>query len=559
MSVWAVNGTEFQAITAQDVQFTFVSFGIDTCSFRVVGYMEDEDPFVEGTTLTITKDSEQVFVGRVLNTARTLSGDTESLTVNLAGPWWYLENKVLRQEWLEWSGGAMVYIERPRAILNQNKYGFRLNSREQIIEALNFCITAASHADTPFVPFQIGTIEPTANIPWEEVQAMLCSEVIQKMIRWTPDCVGWFDYSSTPPTFHVKSRINLTPISIGVADVNAEVNGIEITPRYDLIRPAVIIHYRVPQQDSDLIVVTVDKWPLTATGWEFGALDVPVDLAGSEWSVTDASVRVQRATYTDYLGFDPLPWWKARRTEYADTTMVVEFVAGSGKADVGTYTKELLGGEIPTWSNYGSGDEVFRAQLRVWQYKTAAAASAKGSDFTNYAIKDVSWKCRACDVPTRGDNAETVDLSTIENFELAEPIPVGLAEIAYNALKDLHYEGTLPLKEEEPLSTYRIGRVLNITNGRIEWGSMNALIQQVSVIVDTGETQITFGPPTHLGIPDMVELLRRVRGHSITFASERTLGRSGKGGTSLSANTADGSGAGKTTKYHKITIEEAAS
>jgi hypothetical protein len=56
-----------------------------------------------------------------------------------------------------------------------------------------------------------------------------------------------------------------------------------------------------------------------------------------------------------------------------------------------------------------------------------------------------------------------------------------------------------------------LGNVLNVTGGRAEWAGMNASIQTVEEDIDNGVTRVTFGPPAHLNIPSVIEMLRTGR------------------------------------------------
>ena len=53
--------------------------------------------------------------------------------------------------------------------------------------------------------------------------------------------------------------------------------------------------------------------------------------------------------------------------------------------------------------------------------------------------------------------------------------------------------------------------MLNLTGGRTGWATMRALVQGVSADIDTGATDITYGPPAQLGPQDMVAILRMNR------------------------------------------------
>lgn len=571
MSVWKIDGMTFASIGGQNLRMQQVGFGIDVVTFTVVCNYDSVPLWTEGSTLSITKDNVQWFKGRLIGISHRGDGNKEAIDYELAGPWWYMENTIHLQEWLVGNSGSQHYIQNPRTVLNQNKYGYRMDSAYQITEALNFVLTAAGHNNDPATPFQIGTIQPTnvqkhfvdvvnsvtqrdvwsygVDCPWEFMDGLTCAEVIQKMIRWSPDCVGYFDYSVDPPRFNIYPRVVLSEVAMTVP---SNVVSVDITPRYDLIRPCVAIQYRTPLETGtglDYVDVVVEKYPPEASGWEWGTLLIPIDLGGYSASYDSGEVTVELADYLSQA------WWIARHPEL-DTSknplVMATWQSGSRDNIGSSCTKEILGGAIPSWSSYDTEDETFRAKFRVMKYSDASRTK-----LVSDTIEEITHTCKVTNVPNSA-NPETIPFVTMTSCTLPEVMPTGLARDCYNSLKDLHYQGRLPVKEQEPSDTYRIGKVLNIVGGKTEWETMAALIQQVQINVDTGETEMVFGPPTHLGVPDMVELLRRARRRIIAPLYERSTGKNGaSGGTPSGSNSSQDKTNSKTEKVSLITIEEA--
>ena len=100
------------------------------------------------------------------------------------------------------------------------------------------------------------------------------------------------------------------------------------------------------------------------------------------------------------------------------------------------------------------------------------------------------------------------EYSIVDSAEAGDPIPVGMAEYLYGKLSVLGYDGQLVTIEDELTGAVGIGNTLNLSGGRVEWATMLAVVQQITENIDTGRTQISFGPPRHLGIPDLVNLLK---------------------------------------------------
>jgi len=85
---------------------------------------------------------------------------------------------------------------------------------------------------------------------------------------------------------------------------------------------------------------------------------------------------------------------------------------------------------------------------------------------------------------------------------------VGLAQYLYDQVKDVQWSGVLTLVEEEVSGLVGIGQAVNVIGGRPEWAAMRAMVQSVTEEIETGTTRIELGPPEHLGIQDLVELLK---------------------------------------------------
>src|SRR5262249_34743621 len=89
----------------------------------------------------------------------------------------------------------------------------KLTTGQQILAALDWCLAPFVNANVP-PPFQIGRITPNVDVPIDEVRDITCAEVIHKMLRWSPDAVTYFDYTTTPPTFHCLRRADMNIVNL---------------------------------------------------------------------------------------------------------------------------------------------------------------------------------------------------------------------------------------------------------------------------------------------------------------------------------------------------------
>jgi hypothetical protein len=76
--------------------------------------------------------------------------------------------------------------------------------------------------------FQIGTIMPAMAAmtgPYFEVTDMKCGEIIRKILRYLPDVVQWFDFTTSPPTLNFNHRANLAGATVKVVTSDQPMDG----------------------------------------------------------------------------------------------------------------------------------------------------------------------------------------------------------------------------------------------------------------------------------------------------------------------------------------------
>jgi len=220
-----------------NVTRTLLSQGLDTLTFTAAGAAADATglfPFQAALTLHRNRAQNPDgsfsggtpwFRGIVVQIPRHGAPESESMRYKVAGPWWYLENLVFQQPFRAFNGYTIpndpnsppLYIDSESdthlflnlAPINAPTPSGKINTGQQIIEALNWALKPFQTARvTP--PFQVGSITPAMDVPIDEVRDITCAEVIHKMLRWSPDAVTWFDYTTSPPTFNCKRRSELT-------------------------------------------------------------------------------------------------------------------------------------------------------------------------------------------------------------------------------------------------------------------------------------------------------------------------------------------------------------
>jgi len=198
------------------------------------------------------------------------------------------------------------------------------------------------------------------------------------------------------------------------------------------------------------------------------------------------------------------------------------------------------------WVEYSTGAQVLRfgrrADLTAIGYNLTAGNAVvewrceKRADLVPSGVRFIF---RTSEVNSGGDEPENADGRTYTRATVQEaglpdlpggliaaveqhgvgtdsqaPIPGNLAAEYYLSLQTPHYEGQIVTRGADVRGDLRPGHVLNLTNGRADWATMRAVVQQTQENLTTGETLVEFGPPEQLPAQDFVDQLmfiRRVR------------------------------------------------
>jgi len=530
-SIWTLmdaNGVE-KTVTdwgLRDLSRERINQATDVVTFRADGRPSDSDPlFNYGSTVRLFRNGMSWFYGRVVQVPSRATAKSEDQLYRLAGPWWYLENLVFQQAWETTNGidSTLVATNKSRLVLGQKNDGTKLSTGAAILEVL-------AYATARGTPLTVGEVTPDAIAPYEEALDLSCAETIRRFLRWTPDAAVAFDYTTVPyPTLSIFRRSEAPIVSLPA--YGAPMSGFDLTPRHDLQVPSVVLKF---EQTNDInhdtfTSLTVQAAPTTATGNEPGALVMTLDLAGARATYQQQKVRTAFIP-TSETSAGVIGWWKGKfpwLNDFADSdlavvtgslTRAIENPSNYPDVMLSDLPNELLEGSVAAWMNRNAAPLLVQATLQYSGAETDASSAV--FDASNQRV-----------VYTRviGTNAETQTYSRLTSETEAEAVPEGLAQVLFDAVGVLHYDGTLELTEEECSGVGTPGSLVNLTGGRAEWTTMGAQIQRVEELVDTGQTRLIVGPGKHLRHGDLVELLRINRQRRTSFRlNERTTG-SGSG------------------------------
>lgn len=465
--------------------------------------VDDEPPFPDESIITIYRSGVPWFYGVRVDSAGVAGPGEESGDIVFNGPWWWLENIIYQQDWFSYTAGANELAKNSHLTLNMvtDSAGTvsKLSTKGQIEAVIAWALECIADVDgdTPgLVPFQLDTTDiPAANVPVTEVRDIMCSQVIQQQLRWTPNAVVWFDYSTTPPTLKIKPRASITDaaLSLAASPDDADMAGLQITPRYDIQVPEVVLKYEQVNYTNGIAYtqLILDAYPVGAIGRKPKAFVGTIDLRGLTVSQSTNEIVAETINAESTDTTLQKEWWQAKLPWLAGDDIENLTIASVTRETAREY--ELFG-QVSDWMTGTTGEEVIEAVISY-------DVKDDSGTHTKVANEKVSTRTTTTTLTTGKYSKGGVT-------DYGEAVPSGLAEWYYNQVNPLHFEGEVTLTEEECDSAICIGNALNITDGKAAWATMRAIVQTVTEQLTTGSTRIKFGPPTHLGPSDIIELMR---------------------------------------------------
>ena len=518
----------------------------DKVSFNIARAYDADYLFVYDQYIEIWRDKTQVpgtsvapptytggsrwFIGRITQLPVTGTARAEVQNYEATNAWLELEQLVFQQTWytaidpdnanFDLAGGTQS-----RVTLFQGANGLHVTIGAQIAEIINWAITCGAY-------LQLGIHNLIAKPPLEEALDQTCAEAIRRVLRWAPDCVSWFDYTTTPPTIHFARRGDCSVISYDMSQPGIE--SITLGPRHDIALPGVVLKYeRINTIDGRAYRQVIrDVYPTGTTETQRGVLVSTIQLEGANIQHTYATIKC--------AAFDPtsLAWWKSKIPLLARPEVTIldwpdnlvdlllyrlKVVKTSDNSDVelARIPYELVEGQIAPWMTAVSGrDSGYTIKVTT----TISYSVTSTRSFTNSAGVLYSqsypeaqiFRNQPFTVSLTATGFASGSYSTVSSATQAEPVPDGLAQQLYEA-GALQYDGSLTVTALDLPASQPMGQVLQVTGGRGEWSTMRALVQTVDDDVDQGRSVIQVGPATHLGAGDLVELLRANRGRRLVI------------------------------------------
>lgn len=499
MSAWQINGSS----AYQNIRRTLTNGGQDFLEFESAAATSatDAEVIAYGTSVTLDKDDVQWFKGTVISNPRLASPLEEKQTIRVAGPMYTLSRCTYMQSWLIYNeaGDANVNVNKSRVILNKGSDGSRITTGAQIEAVIDFAIAKG-------VPITKGTIDPGTELPFDERTNITCAEAINTMLRYLPDFVLWFDYSTPNPTIHCRKKANLATATKAITDGDL----LNLIARKDLQVPGVLLTYEITSTVDDKTRLSI----LTDGAGTTDAIETvhaTFELEGSSRSTIKAKIETAEIpsqgspndpSFKDYLRAI-VPALKS----IADADLTIEAASRTG-----TKSRYITKGPVPEWvdDSVETDEQVFRI----------SAAIRKNGDPNEAFIDIISSEDYRVSLQTTNKLTNTYTKTT--SYDTGEEVPAGLAAQLYDSWNTLHHEGGFDytLAEIDGLTTP--GKLFSLSGGSDHVNGKQSIIQSSTEHLDTGTTSVQFGPPGRLEADTLLGLFRalRARQYSINSSSQ---------------------------------------
>lgn len=513
MSIWSIehNSTlyTFSDLNLSEPVFTFRADGQDFCSIHKSDTNIDVDPiFNHADTLSIYKQNVRWFEGTVTQIPRKGHAGEESHRFIIRNAWHSLENIVFQQAWQfaddpEDPNSTLTQAHISQIILNQDENGNKTDIGTQLNEILDYAISRGAN-------LQKGSINLSFTVPWEEYADITCAEAIKKLLKWAPDAVLWFDYSTPVPTLHIQPANALTTHTLELPAANntgtnaVPLENIELIPRYDLQVPEVYLRYVFENETNGVRwrKLVIDAYPPTANGEAQGALNKTLELRGS--ISKSKRVRLKQTIESIPLGnIGSLDFWKQSFPQLRDVNpsdITIESPVREGNTAL---DRILTKGSITDWmeEQYDHIAEKQRVTCKVGPFNRQIDGNLP-QDIFHYTLETHILATNALSDTYKYDELKKAE------YTPPEPVPVGLAQHLFEALNPLRWEGTISLIEREVSGNIRPGMRLNISEARSEWATMQSMVQEVVEEANEGRTRIRLGVNRTLSAEGLLSLLR---------------------------------------------------
>lgn len=491
------------------------------------------------------------FQGYVADPRRLASGSRQNHRYTIYDWWWLAERTPLRRIRKSYTGSTTIFAELPpsEVVLFENQLEQPIDTQVQFLELLNLlneCWNAtrrgATSGQNPALDVVIdGDIETDLQVPRYPVRDIMVSEAIQQVLAWTQDAVIETDYDSAIPIVSVRRLPNMPVEVVDFSDAD-KAPSLQLRPRHDLLIPGVILFWKKVHTQDGIpgLQYALERYPTDLSVWHPNVRMHTIDLLGSTQNTVSQQLQTLVVDANHATPLTRHTWWK-KHLPWLDNAQIpqsgvtitdatiTDRITGAAVSLI-AFPYEVLDGAIAPWMDVEGKQVIIKARATYTVY----ANSANTIKSQKAVTREISTTITICDYDTDG---ELETFTTVAQNDPGEVVVFGLAQAVYETHQTLQHEGIVPMVAADVPDTIHLGQSLTVITPAGIYSDM--LIQRVTGELTRGRIAIHVGPPAHLGIADMIELMRVNRYRTIfnlpSYSNNPLL--NGANGIALGANT----------------------
>lgn len=465
------------------------------------------------------------FQGYVAEPRRLATGAKQNHRYTLYDWWWLAEMTPFRRIRKHFTGDHTVFVTVPptELVLYENQNEQLTDTGVQWAELVNFLNEAwnptrrgATSGINPALDVVTeGYTDTDLQVPRYPIRDQTVAECLRMVAAWTQDAAVQTDYTASPPIVSIM-RAGMSP-SVLVTLPADNATALQLKPRYDLQIPGVIIYYSKSYTFDGVTGRRFysDKYPPTISDFHPNARVHTVDLLGQTVNTLSALVTSEVIDAANADTATQKAWWKKfvpwlADTKVSNSSIVIEDVLCYDRdgvllntAAALAYTPNKTDSQIAAWMDEVAQYLTFTANI-TYTVQGLKADGTLGANVPNHTQKKRLAIVKL--LATSAGPGVDIPYTTVAHNDPGEPVPNGLAQALYESHATLQHEGTVSLVGADVRGDMGLGTLLDVTTPGGSYTGM--LVQSVAGELTRGLTEVTVGPPGHLGFADIIELYR---------------------------------------------------
>lgn len=535
MNTLDVSSSEFLDI-AESPTYSRLSFGGASVSFRVPVSRFSSCPYEEGEIVKVVWRGKTLLIGPVVNPEHSLDGESESWDIKIYDYWWNLSN-------IQYFSAG-----RSRGIYSAYDQMGKRQAVARIKDALKGILDHAIKTALIPIKYDIRIDQAAELIPFAYSSETYASLIVQ-IQKWRPNMAAWFEYAPDDSiTLIIADHGNLPDVVLDLSAV--DVSTLSLKARPDLVPPAVgltcnasigsnikraVAVYPPEASLSQPYVVTaeVDVPSGINVQDESGEHD-PVETGSLGYNAPRMTVKGEKFPTGKAQWLARIKRWMPALEDCANLEIAgLPTVTPITPADVehrgydrNAISHELVSGQINGKSKIKWGKAKIDLRMRVTdppdtvkQYFPEFAGPTENGDrwigmitvqaittnvaHARYLVDDKGTVEYLDGGDGPGDPGNPGDEG---NYNFI-PLYFKLIENFYKATRVMPYDGSATVHDD---FDHVCGGRLSITGGLKEWENMRSIIQEISLDLKTGVSDVTVGSAEQLSLQDSIDKSKQI-------------------------------------------------